>query len=140
MIRSADWQDRLHAYLDSVADTPFAWGTHDCCLYIADAVQAMTGVDPAAAYRGRYSTETGARIALTRYGAGTLYATFNAAFGDSIAPAGAHRGDIVAIDEMTVGVCMGAFGWFVGDDPTGKTGLMKIPRAEFVQAWAIPYE
>lgn len=135
LIRAADWEPRLHAVLDAYAAKPFEWGVSDCCLFIADAVQAMTGVDPAKPYRGRYSSETGARLALRRYGAGTLLATFDGAFGASVAPAFAHRGDIVLINELTAGVCMGPFGYFVGE-----AGLVQHPRADFTHAWAIPYE
>lgn len=33
---------------------PFAYGQRDCCLWVADAVEAMTGTDIAAPFRGRY--------------------------------------------------------------------------------------
>ena len=134
MQRKADWETALGAVLDDYADRPFEWGKSDCCLFVADIVQAMTGVDPAAAYRGRYSNETGARLALRRYGKTTLAATFDEAFGASVEPARAHRGDIIQIDELTVGVCMGAFGYFVGD-----TGLVRRPYADFARAWVISF-
>ena len=133
-IRLPDWEARLGAVLDDYADRPFQWGVADCCLFVADAVQAMTGDDPAAAYRGTYSNETGARLALKRHGKKTLVATFDAAFGKHVEPARAHRGDIVQIDELTVGVCMGAFGYFVGD-----TGLVRRPYADFTRAWVISF-
>ena len=133
--RLTDWEVRLGDVLDAYANRPFEWGKADCCLFVADCVQALTGDDPAKPYRGRYSNETGARLALTRYGAGTLVATFDAAFRASVAPAFAHRGDIVMIDDMTAGVCMGAFGYFVG-----ATGLVKHPYADFVNAWRIGHE
>lgn len=135
LTRLPDWEARLHAYLDSVAKTPFAWGTHDCALFVGDCVQAMTGIDPAAAYRGVYSNETGARLALKRHGKTTLVATFDDAFGMNVAPARAHRGDIVQIDDTTAGVCMGAFGFFVGD-----AGLVRHPYSDFTRAWSIRFE
>lgn len=135
MQRKPDWEARLGAVLDAYANRPFDWGRSDCCLFVADVVQAMTGIDPAAAYRGRYSNETGARLALRRYGKTTLVATFDAAFGPNVEPARAHRGDIVQINELTAGVCMGAFGYFVGD-----AGLVRHPYADFTRAWVIPYE
>ena len=134
-IRLPDWEARLGAVLDSYADTPFEWGVADCCLFVADAVQAMTGDDPASAYRGTYSNETGARLALKRHGKTTLVATFDDAFGMNVAPARAHRGDIVQIDDTTAGVCMGAFGFFVGD-----TGLVRHPYSDFTRAWSIRFE
>lgn len=62
--RREDWADRLAALLDARAGTPFAWGAADCCLFVADAVAAVTGVDIAAAeFRGRYrDAASGARV------------------------------------------------------------------------------
>lgn len=56
MIRLPDWRSRLHARLAENADRAFEPGVHDCSLFSADMVEAMTGDDPAAAYRGQYST------------------------------------------------------------------------------------
>lgn len=38
---------------DARRSVPFAWGSNDCRLFAADAVQAMTGVDHAAELRMR---------------------------------------------------------------------------------------
>lgn len=54
--RLPDWKPRLIAYLYSIGREPEAPGTFDCQLFIAGAIEAMTGHDYAAAYRGRYST------------------------------------------------------------------------------------
>lgn len=44
---------------------PFTWGANDCALFVADAVEAMTGVDIAEDFRG-YSDEAGAFDAIRR--------------------------------------------------------------------------
>lgn len=54
--RFPDWQKRLQIYLASITHKPLMYGHHDCALFAADAVQAMTGLDLAEAYRGQYST------------------------------------------------------------------------------------
>ena len=54
-IRLPDWRNRLVKYLLDVGRTPFRDGVHDCALFFAGGVQAMTGHDYAAAYRGRYT-------------------------------------------------------------------------------------
>jgi len=59
LIRRTDWQSRLGDYLAG-SDGRFKWGNCDCCLAVCDAVMAMTGVDPAEWFRGRYQTEKGA--------------------------------------------------------------------------------
>lgn len=40
---------------------PFVWGECDCCLAVCNVLRDMDWPDPAAAYRGRYSDEAGAR-------------------------------------------------------------------------------
>ncbi|WP_375227494.1 DUF6950 family protein [Roseobacter sp. S98] len=54
--RHPDWRNRLIAYLTTCARRPFEPGKHDCALFLAGGVLAMTGVDFAAPYRGRYTT------------------------------------------------------------------------------------
>lgn len=48
---------QLAAFLRRAAARPFAWGEFDCCLFFADWLVELAGVDPAAELRGRYSTE-----------------------------------------------------------------------------------
>jgi hypothetical protein len=88
---------------------PFAWGTNDCALFAADAVQAITGLDIADDFRGRYSDEAGAfALIRTVTGAGADKTT---AVGDAAAwcaakhgleewpaPLMARRGDLVVIE------------------------------------------
>lgn len=57
MSRLPDWPKRLHAYIVETRALPFEWGTHDCALFAAGAVEAVTGEDPAAKWRGQYTTE-----------------------------------------------------------------------------------
>lgn len=57
---------RLQRLLAQALARPFAWGAHDCALLVADAAEALTGVDPAADLRGRYSSEGGAHRLLMR--------------------------------------------------------------------------
>jgi len=57
--RTKGWQNRLTSYLTQSARTPFEPGVHDCALFAAGAVAAMTGYDPARAYRDRYTTVRG---------------------------------------------------------------------------------
>ena len=45
---------------------PGTWGVADCLLTVADAVEAVTGVDLAAKVRGTYSSELGAAKLMRR--------------------------------------------------------------------------
>jgi hypothetical protein len=63
--RAQNWQTLLHEFLETRARQPFAWGANDCALFAADAVQAMTGKDLGAAFRGKYSTQAEAEAQMT---------------------------------------------------------------------------
>ncbi|MFN6976942.1 MAG: DUF6950 family protein [Gemmobacter sp.] len=49
-------------------DGPFVWGQADCCTAACDVFAALTGTDPMAPLRGRYSTERGALRIIRRAG------------------------------------------------------------------------
>lgn len=68
MTRLPGWQTRLTAFLAQVARQPFTPGRHDCALFAAGAVEALTGVDLAADWRGRYRTLRGGVRVLRRAG------------------------------------------------------------------------
>ena len=64
MTRLPDWKPRLIAYLATVARRPYRPGRHDCALFVAGGVAAMTGIDLAAEWRGYASLREGrARLA-----------------------------------------------------------------------------
>jgi len=67
MTRLPNWKKRLTAYLAEVVDRPFKPGQHDCALFVAGAVQAMTGDDLAKGWRG-YRSLTAGRRALAKRG------------------------------------------------------------------------
>lgn len=54
--RHPKWQSRLAKFLYEHEHCTFRYGTLDCCLFVADAIQAMTDVDIADVYRGKYSS------------------------------------------------------------------------------------
>jgi hypothetical protein len=65
--RSRTWDTReLHNFFVSRASTPYAWGTHDCALFCADGIQAMTGVDIAADFRNTYTDEASALASIAK--------------------------------------------------------------------------
>jgi hypothetical protein len=110
LVRKTHWATReLTEFLIARASQPFAWGSNDCCLFPADAIQALTGVDLAADFRGKYSTEVEA-FALIRSVTGST-APSETAVADVAAwcaaqhrlmewpqPLFAQRGDLVVIE------------------------------------------
>lgn len=128
-----DRPERLHDYIASRRDTPFAWGRHDCALFAADWVQALTGADPAEGLRGRYRTALGAARLIKREGG--LEAIAEARLGERINPRLAQRGDVVLLDGShgpTLGVCLG-----VDAAAPGADGLMLVPMRRAQAAWRV---
>jgi len=134
MTRRSTWEADLSAYISSVRGKPYVYGEHDCGLFAAGAVMAMTGEDPGAPFRGQYSNEIGCAKALRKHGAGDLESTLDALF--ERRPIGRlQRGDLVWNGEA-VGVCMGAYALFVGQEGEAE-GLVRIERAEWAGGWRV---
>lgn len=62
MTRVKGWEHAYENYLTSAARLKFKYGTFDCCLFVANAIQAITGVDVAAEMRGTYVTAAQAAV------------------------------------------------------------------------------
>lgn len=74
---------------------PFSYGQNDCALFVADCLEAVTGVDFAAPYRGLYHTAAAALRVLRDDGYSDLCALV-AAHLEEIPPAMARAGDVMA--------------------------------------------
>lgn len=106
--RADNWPAVLADAIEGARERPFSFGAHDCALFAADTVRAMTGFDPAAAFRGAYDSERGAMKIIA--GHGGLHAIACAAFGDPVEPSLARRGDVVLTAQAgrySLGVCVG---------------------------------
>ena len=68
MSRFESWEQDLAEFLEAAANRPFAWGSHDCCLFVSEAIRIMTGTDIAEVkhWRGNYSDETGAYFTILK--------------------------------------------------------------------------
>jgi len=129
--RLPDWSTRLQAIVALRLSTPFAWGAHDCVLFAADCVRAVTGVDPAAGMRGRYVTERQARRLLRQRGGLARLAA--AHLGPEVSPLLAQRGDIGLCEHegrVLLAVCNGDH-WLA----PGPQGLGHLERAR--RAWRV---
>lgn len=110
--RFENWPTRLSAFLDARRAARFEYGGHDCCLFVADALLAMTGVDFAAAFRNRYNSSFGA---LRRMREACADATVDAVAGQvfgahglaEISPLFAQRGDVLALSLAREGMVLG---------------------------------
>jgi hypothetical protein len=138
-MRINNWPSALVDHIDANRKTPFAWGSHDCMLWGASCVEAITGIDPAAEIRGTYSSALAAYRIIESNGG------FDETVGAFI-PSGAEtqthrnlamRGDLVTTTDdrgrKALGVCDGLWGVF-----PGPSGLTFIKRADLdLLAWKV---
>jgi hypothetical protein len=131
--RFPDWPKRLAEAVEAARARPFAWGSHDCLLFAADVVRAMTGKDLAAHGRGQYDSDVSALRLIHNYGG--MVPLVSKSLGDPVPVLRAHRGDVVMYrSELgpSLGVCLGAQCAF-----TGPTGLVFKQRKECELAWRV---
>lgn len=130
-MRRHDWPERLAEFIEARRFEPFAWGSNDCALFAADAVNLLTGADHAVNLRG-YKTERGAMGKIKR--AGGLRA-FAKALPEK-PPGLAQRGDVVlaVVDgRETFGIVSGG-GYWCGP---GADGLVFRPLSDAVAAFEV---
>ena len=96
-MRCEGWQRKLNEYIlesqEKYKKTGLVFGEFDCCLYAANWVRLLTGIDPMEDYRGRYSSKDEAFDMLAEK-EGTLLDALTARFGQPVNIAKAMRGDI----------------------------------------------
>jgi hypothetical protein len=137
-MRLPNWHRALAAKFAGAEKRAFSWGRFDCALFACDCIHAQTGVDPGAAFRGRYATEQEA-AALIGNNLGTTAASVAAQF--KLAEIGAghgHRGDLVLVDNKT------AQGALAIVDFTGmyavcpaSQGLLRVRRHRWKRVWRV---
>lgn len=134
--RLPDWVERLDALVRERLPQPFAWGTHDCCTWAADAVQAVTGDDPMAAWRGSYASQEAAEAVIGPGGLSAHVAHVMALYGaPECPPRLAQRGDVVMVEVGNETLC----GVVVGTSVliTGTERMCRVPMRRVVRAWAV---
>lgn len=138
MIRLPDWAARLHDFIDSVKREPFSWDGGDCALgWAARAVEAQTGVDPVAAYRGKFKTAKGALAAMKKMGASDLAEAAALFLPRHDHPSQAQIGDIAAVPKddafgFTLGIVNGETILVLRED-----GMGIVPRTAATQAFKV---
>lgn len=133
LVRFENWPVLLAQEIDRARAATFAWGVHDCCLWAADVVKALTGVDHAADLRGTYSDEAGARARIEALGG--LEAFVGSRLGAPIALGHVWRGDVVLhrVDGVEyLGICDGRWTFFVA-----PRGLLPVRTQGCVLAWRV---
>ena len=134
--RAHDWPERLADFIDARRGHGFAWGSHDCFTFAADAALMLTGDDPAAAVRGTYATEEEADAIIGPDGLEAWVAATMAAWGAAECdPVFAQRGDVVFVlvgNQRMCGVTLGT-----NIAVPGAEKLHFIPTSHALRAWVV---
>lgn len=116
MARKNNWPAALALFFEEKHHQPFAWGHNDCCMFAADWVAILMGVDHAAGFRGKYSDALGAARILKERGG--IEAIVDATGYPRQPVSFAQRGDLMLFDMPsgpTLGVCAGKHSVFAGE-------------------------
>ncbi len=129
--RRPDWKLQLIHFMGDAARTPFQPGVHDCALFAAGAVFAMTDVDFAADFRGKYQTLKGGLKLLQKAGYADHVALAARLF-EEIAPALAAPGDLAVVPDVqgeALGIVQGPGIYVLTPDQLGMVSLLAASRA-----------
>lgn len=151
--RYPDWPSRLESFLTRtlLSPPPFSYGTWDCCLFPADAILIMTGVDVAESVRGQYSSRrTFLALMQKRLGFPSVPPSLPDFVShlllphevQEVSPSTAGRGDLVAI-RRPLGHSLGLVSLkgtrilAVGEDRRGVDSIGILPLSCAERAWRI---
>src|SRR5690606_33693205 len=127
-----DWQVRFEAFLKGRRCAPFAWGSNDCALFAADAVEAITGEHLCPQLRGHRDVRQALRV-LAREGG--VRGIASQALGEPIRPTLARVGDVVVVPagkREALAVCNGQTALTVGPH-----GSVAVPMRGARCAWRV---
>lgn len=130
-MRREDWRERLLDYVEQVRREPFNMGEMDCALFVAGCIEAMTGEDLAAPYRGKYATMDEG-LALMRKSGYADYVEFFRHRYEPIPVAHAWVGDIAVVESdegPTLGIVGGSRIFLSGED-----GVVTRPLTDAFEA------
>ncbi len=93
--RKENWKDILYHYINKNQDREYELGTHDCVLFASNVILAMTDIDIAKDYRGKYKTKTEYLKLFKNLDVRTLEEITNKELGWSLPISKAQIGDLV---------------------------------------------
>lgn len=134
LTRRADWRARLNAFLLRAAPRKFSPGRHDCAIFTAGAIQAMTGHDFAAEWRGKYRKLHTGQAKLQEAGFAD-HIDLAASLLPEVAPSFAKVGDVAVIqgaEDLALGIVQGAGVYCLTPD-----GLTVVSRLKMLRAFSV---
>lgn len=141
-VRFREWR-ALHAFLLKRRSMPFSWGSNDCALFAADGIQAMTGVDIAGDFRGKYSTAAEAFALIKSITGGSTVADAaawcaeKAGIAELKYPLKAQRGDLVVFENggNLISGLVHLNGYQIAS--VTEKGMAGFPIAQIRRAWHV---
>lgn len=131
-MRRDDWVEQLWTAIENDAQTPFVWGQHDCCLFAAKVVDAMTDGSFVSQLQAAYQDEAGALQFIADQGG--LESAVSGFLG-AAKTGRPQRGDVVMYDGEngeTLGICAGSVIVAAGQD-----GLVNVRKARAIKYWSV---
>lgn len=138
LIRKPGWIAAYHDVIEDIRRTPFDWSAHECATGLAArVVEAITGHDFAAEYRGRYTTAAGAYRVMRHAGFENLADLAASCLPEYEHPSQAHIGDIVAIEDSSIFTFV--LGVVSGEriHALSEAGLGTVDRSKAVRAFRV---
>jgi hypothetical protein len=93
----------LPEYLDHAAQTPFAWGAHDCATFPAGWVERATGLDPLEGVSGTYGNREEAEAVIAAAGGLLTLWEAGAVLVGSPRTSAPRRGDVGLVEIPALG-------------------------------------
>lgn len=136
-MRLSDYRSRVFEVINKHERQPFRYGVNDCALFGADIVEAITGVDPAAQWRGKYRSAAGG-LRLMKDAGYKNQAEWLEKHGERVETPFAQFGDIAVLKASTdiAGNALGVVGggFIIG---MSKNGLVRVGLDQAVACYRI---
>lgn len=126
-MRYVDWVARLRETVDAYRAEPFSWGRHNCGLFSARCVDAITGSD----WAKEFQFDSPAAALRFVKESGGIEAAVTARLGEPVPNRCARRGDVCLVDVEDgdgLGVCYGADVLVASDDGLESYALARVRK------------
>lgn len=136
LTRLPGWDRRLARAVSQIGTTPGIWGESDCLMTAAAGIEAVTGTDIMAPWRGRYKSESGAARLMRKEGCKTVEDVFRDFFGlPEVGRLMAQRGDVGVVE--VEGVPCAGFVCDLGFLVRTETGRAVLPQTAIKTAFKV---
>ena len=137
MERYHDWPTRLNKFIIDYRDKGFDYGKHDCCLYVCDAIKAITGVDMAEDFRG-YNKKSFQKLLDDNKGVEGIALQMAKKLNLPRIPISfAQRGDVVYLKDEKDQKVLGIISMNGDIYVASEIGIVSFPINQGIHAWRI---